>query len=224
MAASQKTKAPSAAQLAAARKIAAALAKAYPEAACSLQYANPLQLLVATILSAQCTDVRVNKVTPILFARFPDARALAEAQTAELEALIRSTGFFHAKAKSIQAACKDIVQQHAGNVPRTMAELCALRGVGRKTANVVLGNAFNTPGVVVDTHVGRVSRRLGLTKETAPEKIEYDLMVLFPPERWTALSHELIFHGRACCKAPQPHCTGCPLLKLCPCPNKNFQE
>jgi endonuclease-3 len=207
-----------------ARKIDATLAEAYPQARCALAHANPLQLLVATILSAQCTDVRVNKVTPALFARYPDAQAFASADPHELEDLIRSTGLFRMKARAIQDACRDIVAKHGSLVPRTLEELTALRGVGRKTANVVLGNAFDTPGLVVDTHVGRVSRRLGLTKNADPAKVEADLMELFPRERWTVLSHELILHGRTYCKAPTPRCTGCPLLKLCPYTKKCFKE
>jgi endonuclease-3 len=206
-----------------ARKVDAALAKAFPEAKCSLTYSNPLQLLIATILSAQCTDARVNKVTPVLFKRYRDAKAFAEADPAELESIIQSTGFFRSKARSIREGCRDIVEKHGGKVPSTMEELHALRGVGRKTANVVLGNAFNTPGMVVDTHVGRISRRLGLTRNTDPVKVEHDLMKLFPPERWTAIGHEMILHGRKYCKAPTPRCSGCPILELCPYPKKNFE-
>lgn len=207
-----------------ARRIDAALAAAFPEAKCSLTYANPLQLLISTILSAQCTDARVNKVTPALFARYHDAKDFAGSDPTELETLIQSTGFFRSKARSIREACRDIVEKHGGEVPSTMEELHALRGVGRKTANVVLGNAFKTPGMVVDTHVGRISRRLGLTRNTDPVKVEHDLMKLFPPERWTALGHEMILHGRKYCKAPTPRCTGCPILELCPYPKKNFEQ
>ncbi|HEY3323815.1 MAG TPA: endonuclease III [Planctomycetota bacterium] len=203
-----------------AKEIDRILAAAYPEAKCSLDYQNPLQLLVATILSAQCTDVRVNKVTPELFKKYPDARALAGAKTGELEKMIQSTGFYHNKAKAIQAASKDIVEKHGGKVPGSMEELTSLRGVGRKTANVVLGNAFGVPGVVVDTHVSRVSQRLGLTKQTDPVKIEAELMRLFPRERWTQIGHEMIIHGRTRCKAPKPICAGCPLLTVCPYPKK----
>jgi endonuclease-3 len=206
-----------------ARKVDAALAKAFPEAKCSLTYSNPLQLLIATILSAQCTDARVNKVTPVLFKRYHDAKDFAEADPTELESIIQSTGFFRSKARSIREACRDIVEKHGGKVPSTMEELHALRGVGRKTANVVLGNAFNTPGMVVDTHVGRISRRLGLTRNTDPVKVEHDLMKLFPPERWTAIGHEMILHGRKFCKAPTPRCSGCPILDLCPYTKKNFE-
>jgi endonuclease III len=203
-------------------RVDAALKAAYPEAKCALLYTNPLQLLIATILSAQCTDARVNKVTPALFKRFKNAREFADADIAEIEKLIQSTGFFRNKALSIQESCRDIVEKHGGDVPRTLEELYALRGVGRKTANVVLGNAFNTPGMVVDTHVGRISRRLGLTKQTDPVKVEHELMALFPRERWTSIGHEMILHGRGFCKAPTPRCTGCPLLEVCPYPKKNF--
>jgi endonuclease-3 len=219
-----KLRAPTARQLEHARKTGETLAAAYPDATCALHFSNPLELLIATILSAQCTDVRVNMVTPALFKKYPTARDYAEAKPHELEELIRSTGFYHNKAKAILAACKDIVERFGGDVPGTLEELCTLRGVGRKTANVVLGNAFNTPGIVVDTHVSRVSQRLGLTKQKDPEKIEADLMRLFPPERWTQLSHEMIFHGRRRCRAPKPICSGCPLLQLCPFPNKVFKE
>jgi len=218
----KKTRAPSPQKLEHARKVDALLAKAFPQAKCSLDYSNPLQLLIATILSAQCTDARVNKVAPHLWAKYKDAKAFAEAKPQELETIIQSTGFFRSKAKSILEATRDIVAKHGGNVPRTLEELTALRGVGRKTANVVLGNAWNIPGMVVDTHVGRISRRLGLTKNTDPVKVEHDLMQLFPPERWTRLGHEMILHGRQYCKAPTPRCTGCPLLDICPYPKKNF--
>jgi endonuclease III len=157
-----------------------------------------------------------------LFARYPDVRDFASADTAELQELIKTTGFFRSKAKSILEASRDIVGKHGGQVPQNLDDLTQLRGVGRKTANVVLGNAFNTPGMVVDTHIGRVSRRLGLTKQTDPVKVEFELMQLLPRERWTALSHEMIFHGRRYCKAPTPHCSGCPLQELCPYPKKNF--
>jgi len=207
-----------------ARRVDSALAAAFPEAKCSLTYVNPLQLLISTILSAQCTDARVNKVTPALFERYRDARAFAGAEPSEIETLIQSTGFFRSKARSIREACRDIVEKHSGNVPSTIEELHALRGVGRKTANVVLGNAFGTPGMVVDTHVGRISRRLGLTRNTDPVKVEHDLMKLFPPERWTAIGHEMILHGRKYCKAPTPRCTGCPILELCPYPKKHFED
>ncbi len=199
-----------------ARKVVQALAKRYPNAKCSLDYGNPLQLLVATILSAQCTDERVNKVTPNLFRRYPDAAAFAAANVDELQGLIQSTGFFRNKAKSILGCTRAIVEQHAGEVPGAMDELHALPGVGRKTANVVLGNAFDVPGLVVDTHVHRLSRRLGLTKEDTPEKIERDLMRLVPPAEWTALGHRMIEHGRRVCTARNPKCDDCTLATFCP--------
>jgi endonuclease-3 len=188
----------------------------YPDAHCELNFANPLQLLVATILSAQCTDVRVNQVTPKLFARFSDAKALAAADPAELQDLIRTTGFFRAKARNIQQCCRQIVERHGGKVPSTMEELVKLAGVGRKTANVILGNAFNVPGLPVDTHVSRLSMRLGLTSETDPVKIERDVTALVPPEEWTMLGHRLIFHGRRVCHARSPRCGECALAKECP--------
>ncbi len=200
-----------------AARIAAQLARHYPGARCSLDFRSPLELLVATILSAQCTDERVNRVTPALFARYPTASAFAAADPAELEAIIRPTGFFRSKARSIRGAAAAIAGRHGGEVPRTMEELVALPGVGRKTANVVLGNAFGVPGIVVDTHVGRVARRLRLTRATDPVRAEADLAELFPPRRWTALSHELIAHGRAVCRAPTPRCGECFLGRdLCP--------
>jgi len=192
------------------------LAEMYPDATTALRHENALQLLIATILSAQCTDERVNMVTPALFARFPDARALAEADRAELEEMIRSTGFYRNKAKSIQACCSEIVARHGGEVPRTLEELTELHGVGRKTANVVLGNAFDVPGLVVDTHVGRVSRRLALTRELDPVKVEFALMEVVPRERWSIFSHWLILHGRRICIARKPRCSACPLLPHCP--------
>jgi len=195
----------------------ARLAAAYPDAGCSLEHASPLELLVSTILSAQCTDERVNKVTPGLFARFPDAAALASAPRGAIEKLIRSTGFFNAKARSVRGAAKAIVGEHGGEVPRTMAELHALPGVGRKTANVVLGNAFGAPdGVVVDTHVGRLARRLGWSRHTDPEKVELDLNKLIPRERWVWVSHALILHGRQVCASRKPRCGDCSLADLCP--------
>ena len=199
-----------------AKQIAAGLAKLYPDAKCALDHENPLQLLIATILSAQCTDVRVNMVTPALFARYPDAAAFANADVGELETAIQSTGFFRNKAKNIMACCKLIVEKHGGKVPGTMAELVVLPGVGRKTANVILGNAFDTPGVTVDTHVQRLSRRMGLTKEEDPVKIEHDLMELFPEKEWTMFSHRMIFHGRQVCYARRPRCEECTLNKVCP--------
>jgi len=197
------------------------LKKLYPKAKCSLDYKNPLQLLIATILSAQCTDERVNKVTPDLFKKYPNVKALADADQNALEKDIQSTGFFRNKAKSLRGMAAAIVEQHQGQVPQTMDELTHLPGVGRKTANVVLGNAFSiSEGVVVDTHVARVSARLGLTKETDPVKIEKDLMQIVPREEWTLFSHLLIFHGREICQARKPRCSICPLLPHCPAGQK----
>ena len=189
----------------------------HPDAHCALDHRNAYELLVATILSAQCTDERVNQVTPSLFARYPDARALAAAEQDELEQMIRPTGFFRNKAKSLLGMARAVVERHGGEVPRTMETLHDLPGVGRKTANVVLGNAFGIDeGVVVDTHVRRVSQRLGLTKHEDPEKIEQDLMDLVPREEWTDFSHLLIFHGRRICVARKPKQDVCTLCELCP--------
>jgi endonuclease-3 len=189
----------------------------YPQAKCALAHHNPFDLLVATILSAQCTDARVNKVTPALFERYPTAEAMAQARVEELQALIRTTGFFRNKAMALQAASRHIVRQHGGSVPDTMEKLLELRGVARKTANVVLGNAFGkSEGVVVDTHVARLSKRLGFSGHTDPGKIEVDLMELFEPRQWTLLAHLLIFHGRSLCLARGPRCPQCPVRRLCP--------
>jgi endonuclease-3 len=193
------------------------LASTYPDAHCALDHANPFQLLVATILSAQCTDKRVNMVTPVLFSRYPDAAALARAKQEDVEEIIRSTGFFRNKATNLVAMAGALVDRHGGEVPADMDALVALPGVGRKTANVVLGNAFaRNEGIVVDTHVSRLSQRLGLTADTDPVKIEDSLVPLFPRERWTMLSHLLIEHGRQVCDAKKPRCAECPLLELCP--------
>ena len=190
---------------------------AYPDAHCELNFTNALELLVATILSAQCTDERVNMVTPALFARYPTAQALAEADISELEEMVRSTGFYRNKAKNIQAAARRLVEVYGGEVPANMDDLLTLAGVARKTANVVLGNVFRiADGVVVDTHVKRLSERLGLTGETTPEKIERDLMALTPRDEWIDLSHLLIFHGRRVCNARKPACGVCTLAHLCP--------
>ncbi len=197
-------------------KIIRELANLYPDAHCALNHSTPLQLLVATILSAQCTDVRVNLVTPALFARYPDAAAFAGADPAELETLIRSTGFYRNKARSILLCCAQIVERHGGEVPRTMEELVPLAGIGRKTANVVLGNAFDVPGIPVDTHVTRLSRRMGLTLHDDPVKIEQDLMTLVPKKEWTAFGHRMIFHGRQVCHARKPSCDTCTLAAICP--------
>ena len=200
-----------------ARSIERLLRKAYPEAECELVHHDALELAVATILSAQCTDKRVNIVTPALFARFPDAPALAAADQQDVEALIRSTGFFRNKAKNIIGMARALIERHGGEVPRTMDALVALPGIGRKTANVILGNAFGlNEGVVVDTHVARLSARLGLTRETDPVKIERALMALYPRSSWTLLSHLLIWHGRRVCDAKRPRCPDCVLRRICP--------
>ncbi|MFW6123070.1 MAG: endonuclease III [Thermodesulfobacteriota bacterium] len=187
----------------------------YPDAHVTLDFTNPLEMLVATMLSAQCTDVRVNQVTPALFAKYPTAQDYAEAPLEELEEMIRPTGFFHNKAKNIQALCQKLVQDYGGEVPASLDELVELPGIGRKTANVVLGNAFGIPGIFVDTHLGRVSQRLGLTKHKDPVKIEFDLMPLIPRERWVKFSHQMIWHGRQICHARSPKCPQCPLLPYC---------
>ena len=193
------------------------LRSAYPAARCALGHSNPLQLLVATILSAQCTDERVNMVTPALFARYPDARAFAGAKIGTLEAMVHSTGFYRSKARHIQAACRQIIAEHGGEVPRDMDALLSLPGVARKTANVVRAEAFGiATGVVVDTHVRRISQRLGWSGHTDPVKIEQDLIQLIPKRHWLDISHLLIFHGRAICTARKPDCNHCPLARLCP--------
>ncbi|NMG07941.1 endonuclease III [Brasilonema sp. UFV-L1] len=193
------------------------LKRLYPNATCSLNYSTPVQLLVATILSAQCTDERVNQVTPALFSKFPDAASLANADLTELENLVRSTGFYRNKAKNIQAACQMIVNQFGGHVPKRMEQLLLLPGVARKTANVVLAHAYGIHvGVTVDTHVKRLSERLGLTEHTDPIRIERDLMGLLPQPDWENWSIRLIYHGRAVCKARSPACDACKLADLCP--------
>jgi endonuclease-3 len=193
------------------------LKAAHPDAHCELDHGNALQLLIATILSAQCTDKRVNMVTPFVFQRFPTAQSLADANPAELEEIIKSTGFFRNKTKSLIALGKALVERHGGEVPDTMELLVKLPGVGRKTANVILGNAFKkNEGVVVDTHVGRLSGRLGLTRQTDPVKIEQELMPLVPREDWAMLAHVLIFHGRRVCDARAPKCDICTLAEICP--------
>lgn len=198
-------------------EILARLKREYPDAHCELDFETPLQLLIATILSAQCTDKRVNMVTPALFARYPDAESLSAAKTEELEEMIKSTGFFRNKTKSLLGMSAAVAERHGGNVPSTMDELTRLPGVGRKTANVVLGNAFHLDeGVVVDTHVGRLSIRLGFTNETDPVKVEQVLMQLIPREDWTLVSHLLIFHGRRVCLARTPRCASCVLADVCP--------
>jgi len=193
------------------------LKRLYPGADCALEHADAYQLLAATILSAQCTDARVNLVTPELFRRYPNVAALARARQGDVEKIVQSTGFFRNKAKNLIAMAQTVVAEHAGEIPRTMAELHALPGVGRKTANVVLGNAFGiNEGVTVDTHVTRLSGLLRLTRETDPVKIERDLMALVPREDWTLISHLLILHGRAVCVARRPRCGECALASLCP--------
>jgi endonuclease-3 len=198
-------------------EIAARLKRMYPKAKCSLDFTNPFELLIATMLSAQSTDVRVNIVTKSLFRKYPDPQSFAKASQAEMERDVRQTGFFRNKAKAVIAASKAIMEKHGGEVPRTMEELTALPGVGRKTANVVLSNAFKTPvGIVVDTHVTRVSGRLGLTANADAEKIEQDLMKLIPLKESTAFSHRLILHGRQICVARKPKCSVCDLNDVCP--------
>ncbi len=206
-----------AARTARAQEILAALARTYPQAHCELDYSTPLELLIATILSAQCTDKRVNIVTKELFRVCKSAADFVALPQEQLEEIVHTTGFFRAKAKNIKACCTALVERHGGEVPRTMDELTALAGVGRKTANVVLGNAFGiNVGVVVDTHVQRLTARLGLTRETTPEKIEQDMMRLVPCEQWAVFSHWLIWHGRRRCDARKPDCAQCEIAKLCP--------
>jgi endonuclease-3 len=189
----------------------------YPDAQCELDFETPLELLIATILSAQCTDARVNQVTPELFATYPKAKDYAEADTEDLQDAIRSTGFYRNKSKNLQNACRRIVEEYDGEVPDTMEELLTLPGVARKTANVVLGNAFHVAdGIAVDTHVKRLANRLALTSETSPEKIERDLMALTPQDEWIDVSHLLIWHGRRVCNARKPNCGACVIRHLCP--------
>jgi endonuclease-3 len=187
----------------------------YREAHVTLDFTNPLELLVATVLSAQCTDVRVNQVTPAIFKQFPTAAHYAEAPLEDLEKAIYTTGFYRQKAKSIKALCRALVEKFGGRVPDSLDDLVKLPGIGRKTANVILGNAFGTPGIVVDTHLGRVARRLGLTRQKDPVKIEFDLMPLVPQNRWIKFSHQMIWHGRRICAAKKPDCPSCPLLRYC---------
>ena len=194
------------------------LAAAYPDAQCSLDHRDPLQLLVSTILSAQCTDVRVNVVTKSLFKKFKTAKDYAEKPVAELEKIIQSCGFYRMKAKNIAAACRKIIERHDGKVPDTLDELLELDGVGRKTANVIRGTCFDTPGVVVDTHCCRLARRLRFTREDDPVKVEFGLMKLWRRETWSLFSHLFVFHGRAVCHSRAPLCSQCPLNELCPFP------
>lgn len=199
-----------------ARKIDRILAETYPDAHCELAFSTPLELVVATILSAQCTDARVNMVTPALFARFRTAADFAGADRAELETMITSTGFFRAKTNSLIGLGQALVERFDGEVPGRLVDLVTLPGVGRKTANVVLGNAFGVPGITVDTHFGRLARRFGWTEETDPVKVETEVAALFPRRDWTMLSHRLIFHGRRLCHARRPACGACPVARLCP--------
>jgi endonuclease III len=196
--------------------IAARLARTYPELEVPLLHRNTFELLIAVILSAQCTDEAVNRVTPELFRRYPDPETLAQASTADIERIIRTLGLFRAKAKSLKECARQLVEEFGGAVPATMEELTRLAGVGRKTANVILGHAFATPGIIVDTHCKRLSRRLGLTRQEDPTKIERDLSRLLPAKEWTGLSHRLIIHGRRVCYARKPACDRCVLNDLCP--------
>jgi endonuclease-3 len=199
-----------------ARKVYRELQKTYPDAQCELTFRDPFELLCATVLSAQCTDARVNSVTPALFAAYPDARAMAAAELPDLEAIIYPTGFFRAKSASLSGIARVLEEQFSGEVPASLSELVTLPGVGRKTANVVLGNAYDVPGITVDTHLRRISRRLGWTHHEDPVKIELDLIGLFEPRDWTALSHTLIWHGRRRCQARKPTCGACPVAQWCP--------
>jgi endonuclease-3 len=199
-----------------ARKIDRVLAETYPDARCELDFDNPFELLVATVLSAQTTDRRVNAVRPTLFAAYPDARAMAAADREKLERIIQPTGFFRAKTESLLKLSAALVERHGGQVPPRLRDLVELPGVGRKTANVVLGNAFGIPGITVDTHFGRLARRLGFTQETDPVKAEHEVGALFPKKDWTMLSHHLIWHGRRVCHARNPACGACPVAKWCP--------
>jgi endonuclease-3 len=192
------------------------LGETYPDAHCELDFQTPYQLLVATILSAQCTDVRVNMVTPTVFAAYPTPADLAAADRAELESMIESTGFFRAKSASLQGMAARLVEAYGGEVPGRLTDLVTLPGVGRKTANVVLGNAFGVPGITVDTHFGRLSRRFGWTESEDPEKVEAEVGSLFPKSDWTVLSHRMIWHGRRVCHSRTPACGACPLAQLCP--------
>lgn len=202
-----------------AARVVRTLAKAYPDAECALRHRNAYELLIATILAAQCTDAKVNQVTLHLFERYPTAEALSRAKPAAVEKLIRATGFYRQKTKSIQSTSRDIVELFGGKVPGTLEELVTLRGVARKTANVVLGNVFGVPGIAVDTHMKRVNRRLGVTEHEDPVKIERDLMELVPRKHWTDYTHRVIRHGRVCCDAKRPDCDACPLARACPWPD-----
>lgn len=199
-----------------ARRIVSVLGETYPDAHCELDFTEPLQLLVATVLSAQCTDQRVNSVTPELFSRYQDAAAYAAADLGELEALITPTGFFRQKARTLQGIGQAICDRFGGEVPGRLDDLVTLPGVGRKTANVVLGDAFGVPGITVDTHLGRLARRFAWTEEADPERVEADLMILFPRKDWTLMSHRVIWHGRRCCHARRPACGACSVARMCP--------
>jgi len=197
-------------------KILDILRREYPDARCTLDYKNAFELLVAAVLAAQCTDEKVNQVTPALFRRYPTPKDFAEADESELQAAIKQTGFFRQKARSIMEISRELISRFGGEVPDTLEELTSLQGVGRKTANLILGEIYKKPAIVVDTHVRRISARLGLTKNTDPAKIESDLMKITPKERWNELNHLIVFLGRNICKAPTPQCSICPVLALCP--------
>jgi endonuclease III len=199
-----------------ARRIVRVLGETYPDAHCELDFRTPLELLVATVLSAQCTDQRVNGVTPALFARYPDAAGYAAADRDELEGLIAPTGFYRQKAKTLQGLGQAVCDRFGGEVPGRLEDLVTLPGVGRKTANVVLGDAFGVPGITVDTHLGRLARRFGWTTQTDPDKVEAELMLLFPRKDWTLMSHRVIWHGRRRCHARRPACGACPVARWCP--------
>ena len=197
------------------KKILEILESTYPGVKTALGHRNPLELMIATILSAQCTDERVNQVTKTLFKKLRTAKDYVKVPLSELEELVRPTGFYRNKAKSIKGCCEELVEKHAGKVPDNMEDLVQLPGIGRKTANVILGSAFGIPGIVVDTHVKRLSQRIGLTNESDPVRIEFDLMAQIPKKNWIDFSHQMIWHGRALCKARKPNCPACPLLELC---------
>ena len=199
------------------------LSKAIPDSRIALRFSNPLELLIATILSAQCTDIKVNQVTETLFKTYRSAKDYAKANLLELEEAVRPTGFYRNKAKSVQKCCQELMARFGGEVPKTLEELITLPGVGRKTANVILGNAFGIPGIVVDTHVQRVSQRIGLTKNDDPVKIEFDLMEIIPKDQWTYFSNLLVWHGRRICMAKKPLCEICPIVKWCEYGSKQIE-
>ncbi len=206
------------------KKILEILESTYPGVKTALGHRNPLELMIATILSAQCTDERVNRVTKTLFQKLRTAKDFVEVPLSDLEEMVRPTGFYRNKAKSIKGCCEALVEKHAGKVPDNMEALVQLHGIGRKTANVILGSAFGIPGIVVDTHVKRLSQRIGLTKEVDPVRIEFDLMALIPKKNWIDFSHQMIWHGRALCKARKPNCPACPLRDLCNYGRKSTQK